>query len=295
MKKMLITLAAILMIIPLLAGPAAANTHRLNGHTVSVSISDDNGRSFNMFYPLNTEYSHRNRRRVWVQRRYLQVTNGSRYNINIRNMTGERIGVVVAVDGRNIISGKKSRLRRNERMYIIGPYETENFNGWRTARDVVNRFYFTNAGNSYAHAWHDDTAMGVIALAVYRERPVYRDKRQQIGKMQPEMMKQGRSSAPGTGFGEEEYSPSVRVPFRTHRRPVEKIFIKYEWRQTLCRIGVIDCRPPRTPHNRFWDDEDRCRSGYYHRGPCQDYDDEYAPYPPYRSRMRRLEKGTRID
>lgn len=40
----------------------------------------------------------------------------------------------------------------------------------------------------------------------------------------------------------------------------ERHFLKYEWRDTLCRKGILDCR---TSRNRFWDD-----------------DAEYAPYPP---------------
>jgi hypothetical protein len=201
-------------------------------------------------------------------------------------MTGGRVGVVIAVDGRNIISGKKSYLRRNERMYIVSPFQTASYGGWRTGKDVVNRFYFTEADDSYAHAWRDDTAMGVIAVAVYREIPPrpYRYRRYRDNQIRPESMKRKHYQEPGTGFGEEEYSPSRRVSFRPRRHPVEKLFIKYEWRETLCRIGVVDCRPPREPENRFWDDRDRC----WESDRCQD--GGYAPYPPYRSNLRRLQK-----
>jgi hypothetical protein len=56
----------------------------------------------------------------------------------------------------------------------------------------------------------------------------------------------------------------VRVEFEPDRRVAERHFLKYEWRETLCRKGVIDCR---WSGNRFWDDGD-----------------VYAPYPPGRSR-----------
>jgi hypothetical protein len=286
MKKNILAISAIVFMIPLFADTALANMRQIRGNTVSVSISDDYGRQFDMYYPMNTDYQYRNARRVIVHRRYLQVENGVRYQINITNTTGERVGVVIAVDGRNIISGKKSHLRRNERMYIVSPYQTASYNGWRTAKDVVNRFYFTEAGNSYAHAWRDDTAMGVIAVALYREitPPPYRYKRQQENKARPESMKRGRSQAPGTGFGREEYSPSRRVSFRPRRHPVEKFFIKYEWRDTLCRLGVLDCRPPRHPRNRFWDDRDQC----WDSDRCRD--GGYAPYPPYHSNLQGIRK-----
>src|SRR3989304_5456377 len=56
-------------------------------------------------------------------------------------------------------------------MYIIGPYETTRFEGWRTAMDRTNRFYFTEQSDSYAEkVFADASAMGTIAVAVYREK-----------------------------------------------------------------------------------------------------------------------------
>ena len=218
-------------------------------------------------------------------RAYIEARKGDPYGIRIRNNTGRRIGVVVAVDGRNIISGGKSYLRKNERMYILGPHETATYDGWRTARNTVNRFYFTEPGDSYAGAFGDHSAMGVVAVAVYREKYVRpprrfsqrekemsgREDRSRAGKPGPRPSEEGASGslAPqrngesaGTGFGDEKYSPSIRVRFRPERRVAERHFLKYEWRDTLCRKGIINCRFTR---NRFWDD-----------------DDGYAPYPPGR-------------
>ncbi len=107
-------------------------------------------------------------------RSYVEARKGERYGIRIRNNTAGRIAVVVAVDGRNIISGKMSHLRGEERMYVLSPYESATYEGWRTERDTVNRFYFTEPGDSYAAAFGDRSAMGVIAAAVYREAPVPR-------------------------------------------------------------------------------------------------------------------------
>ena len=102
---------------------------------------------------------------------YVEAVKGARYAVQVTNRSGRRIGVVIAVDGRNIIDGKKSDLNRSERMYIIGPYQSNSFEGWRTAMDRTNRFYFTETSDSYAEkVFADASAMGTIALAVYREK-----------------------------------------------------------------------------------------------------------------------------
>ena len=216
-----------------------------------------------------------------TQRAYVEALRGERYTVRVTNRTGERIGLVIAVDGRNIISGKKSHLRPDERMYILPPHGSGTYEGWRTDRDTVNRFYFTDPGDSYAAAFGDTSAMGVVAVAVYREKeiPVALDLRESRERNNapaprggaPEAESAGpRASAPqrksgdaGTGFGEEHHSPVVRVEFEPETRVAERHFLKYEWRETLCRKAVIDCRWSK---NRFWDD------------------DGYAPYPPGRSR-----------
>ena len=212
-----------------------------------------------------------------THRHYLEARDGERYGIRIRNNTGGRIAVVVAVDGRNIISGTKSNLRGEERMYVLRPHESATYEGWRTARDTVNRFYFTDPGDSYAAAFGDRSAMGVIAVAVYREAetpraairggaaPDFRpreEKRADIpGAPSRSLAPEKGAESAGTGFGEETESRSIQVAFRPERRAAERHFLKYEWRDTLCRKGIVDCRWSR---NRFWDD------------------DGYAPYPPAR-------------
>ena len=69
-----------------------------------------------------------------------------------------------------------------------------------------------------------------------------------------------KDQAAGTGFGEGQYSPTVRVAFDPERKPVQKTLVKYEWRETLCRKGIINCG--QEGRNRLWDEG------------------EYAPFPP---------------
>jgi hypothetical protein len=45
------------------------------------------------------------------------------------------------------------------------------------------------------------------------------------------------------------------VAFEPESVAAEKVLIKYEWRSTLCRQGIVRCEPSR-PRNRFWDDGD---------------------------------------
>lgn len=185
-------------------------------------------------------------------RHYLEANDGRGYSLQIRNNTAERIGVVVAVDGRNIISGEVSDLKSNERMYVLNPYQTQVYSGWRTGSNQVNRFYFTNENDSYAAAWDDYTAMGVIATAVYFEQQIQPQYQTRMGAANS---KSRAKSAAGTGFGKEEYSPSRIVEFAPERYASHTNLIKYEWHESLCRKGIINCyrqNKRQVRPNRLW-------------------------------------------
>lgn len=228
-------LAAVCCLLPLSGSPAAARI-------LSVEIITDSGQPYPV-YPVGS--------RDGSRRAYVEARLNARYGIRITNHTGRRLGLVVAVDGRNIISGDRSHLSSSERMYVLDPYSEAVYDGWRTSRDYVSRFYFTSAGDSYAGAWDDYSAMGVIAVAAYAER------RPSASLYDDAPRRRSYSSSPGTGFGEEDYSPAARTEFWPKSRPLARHFLKYEWRETLCRKNVISCQPhwPQ-PENRFWDDED---------------------------------------
>jgi hypothetical protein len=260
------TLVAICTVLLMWVGYAAAATI---GDTIEVSIATDNGWIL-PFYPVKTHST--------LKKVYAEAIKGDHYRIIISNKLNRRVGVVVAVDGRNIISGQKSWLKNNERMYILEPYATNEYSGWRTAQDKINRFYFTDVPDSYAAAFGDESAMGVIAVVAYpeiqryeppmdhyflesqkREGAVAKDK-----AASPSVQSKASESA-GTGYGREEYSPSYRVSFDPESRAAESILIKYEWHKTLCDLKIINCcRWNGYSHNRIWDN------------------DGYAPPPPYR-------------
>lgn len=225
-------------------------------NAIDVQIIDDRGGAF-AEYPVNQQRH--------TYRAYLQAERGVPYSIVVRNPSPERIGVVIAVDGRNIISGRRSELAANERMYILEPYQEAVYEGWRTGRDRVNRFYFTDDDNSYSAAWGDYSAMGVIAVAAFRERE-YRHEQYHRDEHNRGYDKRGRSKdgigkhslQPGTGYGDEQWSPSRRVEFEPRQRAFARQFLKYEWRKTLCERGVIDCRQRHYSqrHNRFWPNQE---------------------------------------
>jgi hypothetical protein len=264
----------ILAIVACTAGAWAGSV----GDAVEVRIVTDDGRTL----PTYPAKMHPGVRKV-----YAEAIQGEHYRIEVKNRLNRRVGLVIAVDGRNIISGTKSWLKSSERMYIIEPYGSGEFAGWRTAQDRINRFYFTDLHDSYAAAFGDESAMGVIAVAIYPEvqrcetptpltRAVPPASHGYEGKAAGSADKADRASAApetagkrmrekdarslqalesaGTGYGRDEYSPSRIVAFEPEKRALETLYLKYEWRSTLCKLGIIECaNPPRRPPNRLWD------------------------------------------
>ncbi|HIQ07204.1 MAG TPA: hypothetical protein EYH35_01970 [Thiotrichaceae bacterium] len=231
------------------ASVAEASRHQpswIIQNPVTIEVMNDQGYRYNQHQRRDTAGNHR---------AYLEAKKNQRYKIRVRNRTNRRIGIVLTVDGRNVISGKKSYLRNNERMYILQPHETATYKGWRTGKNKVNRFFFTSAGNSYAGAWGDHSAMGVIAAAVYEEKPRY-IRRKSASPGGPTLLSREASNDAGTGYGRPEYSASTEVTFRPQPHAKAKYFYKYEWRETLCKHNVINCyRPKPKPVNRFWSDD----------------------------------------
>jgi hypothetical protein len=271
------TIAAVILAVVLSAVQAWAGSV---GDAVEVRIVTDDGRTLPT-YPVKTRHS--------LKKVYAEAVKGDHYRIEVKNRLNRRVGVVIAVDGRNIVSGSKSWMKNNERMYILEPYGSGEFTGWRSSNDRINRFYFTDVPDSYAAAFGDESAMGVISVAAYPEvrryQPPLQVNSQSAPARQRDMaerssgMADRAGAAPsspspagemshnraakseqkslesaGTGYGHEEYSPVQIVAFEPESRAVETIHFKYEWHSTLCRLGVVSCNaPPRRYSNRLWD------------------------------------------
>ena len=249
--------------------PVMGCAHSGGGGVVDVRILSDGGNEFSQY----RAHPRTNREGRYF---YLEAVKSEKYSIQVSNRSDRSVGLVIAVDGRNIVSGGKSDLKRNERMYIIEPYGTQTFEGWRTGMDRTNRFYFTEQADSYAErAFSDGSAMGTIAVAVYREKieprrfsenEIASPKKAAPGGAAPsaaapspapmesrsaDRLEKKKSEQAGTGFGESTYSPVRIVRFEPEYRASDKIVLKYEWRSELCRKGVASCGP----RNRLWPED----------------------------------------
>jgi hypothetical protein len=264
MRYFVIWIIAALMLASVPAYPHGKNSR---GEEISIEIVSESGRSF-----LSIPHRDFWKRGIHVIKQYLEAMRGENYGIVIHNTTPDRIGVVIAVDGRNIISGRRSDLKNTEAMYIVNSYGYGEYDGWRTGSDRVHKFYFTDIADSYAwRTFGDSTAMGVIAVAVYREKEQPKLRYEQEKRDYEHAAPSAERSAPGkaglardesagTGFGNERYSPAIQVSFEPESTPIQKRLIKYEWREVLCRKGILVCRGEE--QNRLWDADD------------------YAPFPP---------------
>src|SRR5450631_4288595 len=93
---------------------------------------------------------------------------GARYAIEIRNRLGERLLAVTSVDGVNVISGDSAGWDQSG--YVFSPGERYQITGWRKSDAEVAAFTFTDSPNSYAERTGRPANVGVIGVALFRER-----------------------------------------------------------------------------------------------------------------------------
>ena len=197
---------------------------------------------------------------------------GARYGIEIRNLSGGRLLAVTSVDGVNVLSGDTAAW--NQSGYVFDPGEKYQINGWRKSNSEVAGFTFTAADNSYAERTGRPANVGVIGVALFREReaaPAYSLPRMAEPPYTPppsplvggspstaapaaadraraSMAESAVASAKlGTGHGEREYSYVTDTQFqRLQSEPNEVIRIRYDSYENLVALGVIRA-PPRPP------------------------------------------------
>jgi len=120
------------------------------------SVEDENGNSLATF--------------VKGGRTFLLGEPGLRYNIRVRNPTGERVEAVVSVDGRDAISGQPGDYV-NQRGYVIPAYGSLLVEGFRRSMEEVAVFRFTSPEDSYSARLGTPQNVGVIGVAFFPERP----------------------------------------------------------------------------------------------------------------------------
>jgi hypothetical protein len=145
------------------ASSAQAGVWQAGGSLVDVSIEVEGGAA--PLYPA----------RDGSGRYYLEARAGCAYAVRLANRSGQRIGVLLAVDGLNAISGEReagpSAPSRPGRMYVVDPWDDLRVQGWRTSLEDVRRFTFVDERSSYsARTGRANGKMGWIEAWIYRER-----------------------------------------------------------------------------------------------------------------------------
>ncbi len=213
---------------------------------------------------------------------------GERYVIRVVNDGPDRLEVVVAVDGRDVITGRVGDFRR-DRGYVVEPFGEVVIDGFRRSLDEVASFRFGSVRDSYTARRGTPQHAGVIGVAVFRERerprgwaaprkaaPATSVPGADAGGSGRARTQDERSNRQelGTEFGEDRISPVVEVPFarRDHDRPDQRVRVFYDSAAGLRRRGVpIDPWRPdeRVPHDpEPW--------------PAARDDGRFAPPPPPR-------------
>ncbi len=160
------------------------------------------------------------------RRLYFEAFAGRNYSVVLRNNTGRRVGVLLTVDGLNVVNGAITKLSPYEPMYVLGPWESATIRGWRTSLNEVRRFVFVNEQRSYAErTGQANSDMGWIRVLAFREqRPVaifrWNSERGQESERpwtgdadrRDERMKDAPGAAP---------RPSAEAPRATLQRPEE--------------------------------------------------------------------------
>jgi hypothetical protein len=202
---------------------------------------------------------------------------GNRYAVALTNRSGGRVLTVISVDGVNVISGETAA--PDQSGYVLSPGQFAQITGWRKNMARVAAFEFTSLANSYAARTGRPDNVGVIGVAVFRERvryvpppapPVLHEKQSRSDETTQSAPAAGaaadaspyegarrserdarQESRIGTGHGRNEHSPTSYTDFeRASTVPDEVITIHYDSRDNLIAMGVIPT-PRYTPPHPF--------------------------------------------
>ena len=118
-------------------------------------------------------------------RHYVQAFAGRSYSILLKNNTGRRVAVLLAVDGLNVVNGEMSNLRSTEPMYVLDPWEQATIRGWRSSLDEIRKFVFVDERRSYAQrTGQANSDMGWIRVLAFREQLPWWENSRSLDKRQ---------------------------------------------------------------------------------------------------------------
>jgi hypothetical protein len=205
---------------------------------------------------------------------YVVGAPGHEYTLRIRNRSRERIVAITSVDGVNVVTGETASPHQSG--YVIDAGGSVDIAGWRRGLDRTSAFYFTDLGDSYAARTGRPMDVGVIGVAVFRERrPAVVDQAQRdkiaahesgaleradtpasapaaeaeadrraaqssAGSSAADTASRAFASKLGTGFGRDETSNAQRVTIeRATSTPSETLAIRYDRLDNLIAMGVL--------------------------------------------------------
>ncbi len=199
-------------------------------------------------------------------RRYIVGKPGNEYAIRVRNTGNGRLLAVMSVDGVNVITGATASPQQSG--YVLAPNENADIGGWRKSLSRTAAFYFTALPDSYAARTGRPDNVGVIGVALYRERvqPIARAESRPrdaaraesapapaapaastgaAGNSATDSVAQAAGERLGTGHGRSESSYASYTRFeRASEAPAETIAIYYDSYENLLAQGVPVSSPP---------------------------------------------------
>jgi hypothetical protein len=198
-------------------------------------------------------------------RRWVAGTPGHRYAVAVRNVSGGRVLAVIAVDGVNAVTGETAAWHQNG--YVFMPGQRWEIRGWRKSHERVAAFEFTALGDSYAARTGRPDHVGVIGVALFRERvPLPASPPAPLApfssrdapaadassRQRAEKSTGDTAAAPserlGTGHGRSEVSRVLSTEFeRAAPYPDQVVTIHYDSRENLIAMGVIPHAPAPQP------------------------------------------------
>jgi hypothetical protein len=104
---------------------------------------------------------------------FVEGRDGSNFEIEFKNLSPQRIEVVLSVDGLSVIDGKEAGPQSSG--YVVDPYGSIRIPGWKLTEEQVAAFQFAGKKQSYAaQSTGSARNTGVLGALVFAEkRPTY--------------------------------------------------------------------------------------------------------------------------